>query len=85
MPGHDRDISRRECRGHRPALPPPGLAFADEQTSADYWAENAPTNRESYVVFGMSDHYVPNGIGRSGKDKMPVREPKVHDRLVEAA
>src|SRR6202022_3438130 len=85
MPGHDGDISRRECWTHRPALPAPSLAFADEQTSADYRAENAPANRESYVVFGMSDHYVPNDFGRGGKDKMPVSEPKIHDRLIEAA
>jgi hypothetical protein len=75
MPGHDGDIPRRECWSHRPALPPPSLAFADEQASADYWAENASAKRESYVVFPMSDHYVPNSIGRGGKDEMPPRDP----------
>jgi hypothetical protein len=85
VPGHDGNISGRECWSHSPALSPPSLAFADEQAPADYRAENASANRESYVVFGMSDHYVPNSIGRGGKDEMPAREPKIHDRLVEAA
>jgi hypothetical protein len=85
MARHDGNISRRECWSHRPALSPPSLAFADEQAPADYRAENASAQREPYVVFRMRDHYVPNSFGRGGKDEMPPRNSKLHDRLVEAA
>lgn len=67
-----------------PGLPPPSVAFADEQTPPDDWAEHASSERQPYVVVRMGDHDVVNGIRRGGKDEMSPCEPKLHNRLLEA-
>ncbi len=82
MPGQDRHGARGEGRGNGPPLVAPGIAFGEEQATAQHRLQHPPAGGVAPVVVGVRDQYLAYGVWRVHHDLAAAEEVAGEDLLL---